>query len=107
MDKSLWCNILEVARTIPHELACLEIGIEPIRFIIMIRRLIYLKYILNKEETSLVKKFLNTQMENPKKKDWIKTVKCDLESLGIKLSMKEIENMPKATYKKLIKKNMK
>ena len=50
VDKSLWCNILEVARTIPYELACLEIGIEPIRFIIMRRSLIYLKYILNKKK---------------------------------------------------------
>ena len=73
----------------------------------MRRRLIYLKYILNRNETSLFKNFLYTQMENPRKKDWITKVKQDLENLDIRLTMKEIEEMPKETYKKIIKKSIK
>ena len=33
VDKSLWCNLLEVARTVPYDLVCLELGVEPLRFI--------------------------------------------------------------------------
>ena len=39
VDKALWCNLLEVARTVPYNLICLELGIEPLRYIIMRRRL--------------------------------------------------------------------
>ena len=75
VDKSLWCNLLEVARTIPYDLLCLELGVEPLRFIIMRKRLIYLQHILKQKESSLVRQFLLTQSINPKKKDWVTTIK--------------------------------
>ena len=58
VNKSLWCNLLEVARTIPYDLICLDMGLEPLRYVIMKRRLIYLQFILKQKETSLVKNFL-------------------------------------------------
>jgi hypothetical protein len=72
----------------------------------MRRRLVYLQHILKQNESSLVKQFLKTQSINTKKKDWVSTVKKDLEYLELKLSFSEIEVMGKATYKKLIKKKI-
>ena len=57
IDKALWSNILEVARTIPYDLLCLELGIEPLRYVIMRRRLLYLQHILKQKDTSLIKQF--------------------------------------------------
>ena len=79
VDKSLWCNLLEVARTVPYDLLCLELGVEPLRFIIMRRRLVYLQHVLKQNESSLVKQFLKTQSINPKKKDWQSTENKGLE----------------------------
>ena len=107
VDKSLWCNLLEVAKTVPYDLICLDMGLEPLRYVIMKRRLIYLQFILKQKETSMVKKFLKTQIICPKKKDWIQTVKSNLEHLKINLTLDNIEEMPKETYKKLIKKRIK
>ena len=107
VDKALWCSQLEVSSTVPYDLVCLELGLEPLRYIIMKRRLIYLQHILKQKETSLIKKFLKTQAIDPKKKDWVKTVKDNLKELDIKLTIEEIEDMPKQTYKKLIKKSIK
>ena len=106
VDKSLWTRILEVARTVLYDLVCLELGIEPLRYIIMSRRLIYLQLILKQKETSLIKKFLNTQLSTLKKKDWAYTVKEDLKHLDIQLTINEIEFMPKETYRNLIKKKI-
>ena len=106
VDKSLWCNLLEVAKTVPYDLICLDLGLEPLRYVIIKRRLFYLQHILKQKETSLVKKFLKTQILCPKKKDWIKTVLSNLEHLGIDLSIADIEEMPRQTYKKLIKKRI-
>ena len=103
VDKSLWCKLLEVARTVPYDLICLEVGLEPIRYIIMRRRLMYLQHIMKQEETSLVKNFFLTQIKSLKKKDWGRKVFEDLQHLEINITFKEIEDMPIATYRNLIK----
>ena len=107
VDKGLWCQLLEVARTVPYDLLCMELGIEPLRYIIMRRRLIYLQHVLKQKETSLVKQVLKTQMINPKKKDWIYTVKENMKHLDIKLTFENIQLMSKESYKKLIKNKIK
>ena len=58
VDKALWCSLLEVSSTVPYDLVCLELGLEPFRYIIMKRRLIYLQHILKQKEYSLLKNFL-------------------------------------------------
>ena len=63
----------------------------------------YLQHVLKQKETSLVKQVLTTQMLNPKKKDWIYTVKENMKHLNIKHIFENIQAMPKETYKKLIK----
>ena len=103
VDKSLLCNLLEFARTVPYDLLCLELGVEPLKFIIISRRLVYLQHILKQKESFLVRQFLITQAINPKKKDWITTIKKDLEQLEINLSLLEIEEIGKSTYKRMIK----
>ena len=107
VDKSLWCNLLEIAKTVPYDLVCLELGLEPIRYIIMKRRLIYLHHILKQKESSLVKKFLKTQLIDLKKKDWGNTIKEDLKHLDIRMTFDEIEEMSKNKYKATIKKKIK
>ena len=107
VDKALWCNLLEIARTVPYDLVCLKFGLEPLRYIIMKRRLIYLQHILKQKESSLIRKFLKTQMINLKKKDWGKTIEEDLLHLDIQMTFKDIEQMSKNKYKELIKKKIK
>ena len=66
----------------------------------MKRRLLYLQYILKQKETSLIKKFLKSQVICPKKKDWVLTVKINLEHLKIDRRLQDKEEMPKQSYKK-------
>ena len=67
----------------------------------------YLQHILKQKETSLVKQFLKTQMKNLKIKDLGKTILENLEHLKMELSIKENEEMPKATNRKMLKKRIK
>ena len=99
--------MLEVARTIPYDLICLEVGLEPIRYIIMRRRLMYLQHIMKQNETSLIKHFFLTQTKSLKKKDWGNRVLEDLKHLEINITFKDIEDMPTAKYKNMIKKQIK
>ena len=89
------------------DLLCLDLGVEPLRFIVIRKRLIYLQHILKQNKSSLVRQFLMTHSINPRKKDWVTTVKEDLKQLEIDLTFVQIEEMGKFTYKRLIKKKTK
>ena len=66
-------------------------------------RILYLKYILDQEDDSILKKFLNLQFEKPVRRDWASTVVCDLKELEINLSLEEIKNMTKTKFFRILK----
>ena len=49
----------------------------PVRFVVKIRRLMFLHYLLNESESSLLNQALLHQMKNPSKNYWINQVKND------------------------------
>ena len=82
----------------------LELGLMPIRFIIMLRRIIYLQHILKqKQEKTLLYRFFKAQIENPNKSDWVSGVVQDLCSAKIDLELMEIEDMTEERYKIMCK----
>ena len=81
----------------------LETGVEPIH--ILIKKLLILKYILDQEDASLIKRIYNEQKALPMKGDWVKNVKSDLSELKIYRLEEEIVSMTKKASKNLIKNN--
>ena len=81
----------------------LELGQYPARFEIQKRRLLYLKYILDQPEESLLKKLYNLQKSYPSRGDWASTCQDDLRKLEITLEQKEIQEMTKNEFKNFIK----
>ena len=59
----------------------------------------FLHYILNQNEESLLKKFFNAQIENSTKTDWTSQIKKDLTELGINLEIEDIKLMSKNGFK--------
>ena len=49
-DKGFWCSLVEIARTVSYEL-----GVAPLRFIIMRRSLVYLQHVLKEKENYLIR----------------------------------------------------
>ena len=82
------------------ELLYLEFGLVPIRFLLMARRIMFLNYILNQEEETLVRDVYDAQIKKPVKGDWTITVKKDMEMLEIK---EDIENISAERLKKVLK----
>ena len=80
----------------------LELGVIPIRHIIRGRRLNFLKYILQQDQTSLIYRFFQVQRDTANKYDWISTVIKDIEELDLKLTIDDIQIMPKSTFKRLV-----
>ena len=89
VDEQFLRIFLEVGKGCPREMLYLEKGAIPLRFTIHKRRLMFLHYLLNEDEKSLINRFLKIQMENPSKQDWIHSVEKDLEFLDIFLSYEQ------------------
>ena len=66
-------------------------------------RLLYLKYILEQPEDSLLKKFFEIQLSNPTRGDWASTCQEDMKSLNFFLSHQEIKEMTKQKFTNLLK----
>ena len=97
-------SILECPLSTPKEMLYLELGVVPIRFIIKMRRLNFLQYILQEDANSLIHSFLKAQLENPTKGDWGQSCNETLETLEISLEMRDIEIMKKSSFRSLAKK---
>ena len=91
----------------PKVMLYLECGLLPIRFIIQSRRLNFLQYILKEEKSSLINQFLQAQLMSPTNGDWGSLVKKDISDLEMNITLKEIEDMSKGAFKKLVKDKVK
>ena len=101
-DEQLIRTILECPCTTPREMLYLELGVTPIRFIVMTRRLMFYHYILNQEKDSLMYKFFQVQSQKPVKGDWSLTVQDDLKTLDINLTEEALGNLSEYSFKQLV-----
>jgi ferredoxin-thioredoxin reductase catalytic subunit len=105
-DEKLTRMVFETPCTTPKCMLYLESGVRPIRFYIMARRLMFLWYILNEDESSLMVRFFIAQEKNPCKGDWILTVKEDLEKLEIFLTLEQIKHSTREQFRSLVEKSI-
>ena len=106
-DEQLLRKIFSAPKSTPKELLYLESGSLPIRFILISRRLNFLWYMLNQKDDTMLIEFLRAQCEYPVKGDWILTVLDDLKKLDIKDTLDDIREIPKDTFKKIVKAKVK
>ena len=103
LDESLLRAILECPFSTPKEILYLELGVTPIRHIVMSRRLSFYHDILKQSSDSLLLKFYKTQYSKPIKNDWCLSVQSNLKTLKINKSESELKLMSKYSFKKLVK----
>ena len=96
-------RILELPTSTPSAFLHLELGTTPIRFVLMVRRLNFLQYILKEDGNSLIHSFLVAQMENTMRGDWWEIVQKDMAELRLDLSLSEIKMMSQQSFKNKVK----
>ena len=94
----------ELHSKIPKEMIFLELGIVPVNFLLMKKRLEYLQYILQQPEESLIHQVLMAMIKNPQKNDWIESIRKDMKDLNIQLTFKNIKDTTKEKFKAFLKK---
>ena len=85
----------------------LGLGILPIHFEIMRRKLAFLQYILKQEKDAMIFQVLKATRENSVKNDFVQTCKKYLKTLDINLSFEEIASLSNFRFKKLLKEKSK
>ena len=106
-DEILLSRILDCDANTSNVLKYLELGVYPIKFEIMKRKISFLQYILKQEENSMMYKVFTATCEHPIKNDFVLTCQKYLECLNIKLTFKEIKEMSEYSFKKFVKEQTK
>ena len=99
VDRMFFRKLFQVPNGTAIEAFYLETSSIPIRYILIGRRLLYLWYILSKDENEL----FDSQKTSSVKNNWAIQIKQDLMDCEINLSELEISKMKRPVYKKLIK----
>ena len=102
-DEILLSKILDSEANSSNTFKYLELGIAPLRFEIMKRKILFLQYILKQDKSSMVYQVFQSTCENPVKNDFVRNCEKYLNSLDLKLSFKEISEMSKFRFTKLVK----
>ena len=92
-DEILLSKVLGSDSNTSNTFKYLELGIYPLRFEIIKRKMVFLQYILKQEKESMLYKVFKASSENRSKNDFVKTcLKC-LEVLNIEMTFEEISKM--------------
>ena len=102
-DEILLSKILGCEANTSNVFKYLELGIYPIRFEIMKRKIIFLQYILQQEKTSMMYRVFEVTCENPIKNDFVEMCKKYLGVLDINITFDQISTMSTWSFKKLVK----
>ena len=106
-DEILLGKILDCEANTSNALKYLELGIVPIRFEIMKRKLAFLQYILKQDKKSMMFQVLKATQENPTKNDFVMTCNKYLKTLEISVSFDEISKLSDSAFKRLLKEKIK
>ena len=96
-------NLLGAPKSVPKEILFLELGVLPLREIIMQRRLNFLHYILTQDTNSIIFQVFKTQNKYRSKSDWVTTVEENLKYLGLDVTFESISKLSKTKWKNIVR----
>ena len=102
-DEMLLNRILDCDSKSSNAMKYLDLGVVPIRFEIMKRKLGFLQYILQQNKESMIYNILKETIESSVKNDFVYTCKKYLKILDLDISFEEIAKMSKFSFMKIVK----
>ena len=108
LDKLLLKRILQTSSSTPNCAVFLELGVEPVRFLIQGKILLFLHHILTRKENELIFQVYKAQKSQPIENDFSEIVRKDMADLDINsYTDKDIASMSKFKWKKIVKSSIK
>ena len=106
IDEYLLRSILGLPSKTAKEALFLETGCLPIKYLLKMRRIMYLHHILKRPKIELIRKFYEAQKCKTSKGDWVKIVKEDMNEINLEMNDLQISQMSKQKFKKKLKKKI-
>ena len=104
IDRMFIRRIFQVPNSVPNSFLYLETGCTPLRYVIKMKRIMFLHYIITRKEDALITRAFWAQVGQPVKGDWCLVVREDLKAIGLgHLSFEDIMKMKKKALFLLIK----
>ena len=103
IDKYLLRGLLGAHEKVPLEHSYLEVAALPLSYVISLRRMLYMKTILNRRDKEMVKQAYKCQKENSVPGDWCILINEDFNKIYLHMTDNQIEMISEPDYKKLIK----
>ena len=103
IEETFMRKLFKTSKGCPITQLYLSLGQTPARFEIMKMRLMFLKYILNEDEESMIHTFLMLQIRLPTRGDWASTCQDDLKQLEIIETFEDIKFMKINKFRQIVK----
>ena len=104
VDRTFLRRVFRVPNSTPIPFLYLETGCIPIKFLIKMRRIMFLHHILTRDTDALISQVLWAQVDQPVKGDWYIVVKEDLQDIGLShLSFENIKSMTEEQLRTMLK----
>ena len=103
-DTMLQRSLLSTSGNPSKVFMCLELGIIPVKFVLMKKRMTFLNYILNESITSTIRQVYEELKNDSRKGDFSQLVHKDLKYCNVKMTEEEIRNHSKKRWKGLVSK---
>jgi hypothetical protein len=102
-DEILLAKILDSEANTSNVFKYLELGVYPVRYEIMKRKILFLHYLLQQDKHSMIYKVLESTRQNPLNNDFVKTCNKYLQQLDIHLTFEQLGCLSAWNVKKLVK----
>lgn len=99
-------RLFKTSRGCPITQLYFSVGIIPARFEIMKMRIMFLKDILDEDEGSMIRKFLELQFTKPTKGDWASTCMENLKHLEILDSLDNLKKLKRNQFRNILDKKI-
>ena len=107
IEESFMRQVLKTKRGCPIKQMYLELGQAPARFDIFKLRFFFLKYILDQDEHSSIRRVFELQLKYPTKNDWASDCLNNLKQMDINMTLEEIRLMTEQKFKNIVRQKSK
>ena len=107
IDELFFRRIFNVPISTPKESFYIEAGCLPLKYVIKIRRMMYLWHILHIKKEELLYKFYSAQNLATSKGDWVEQIKKEKAEMNLQLSDNKIRDISKEKFRELVKMKVK
>ena len=102
IDELFWRKCFSVCRSVPKESLYISSGKLPLKYMIMKKRLMYWFHLCHRPDEELIVRVYRAQTLSVHKTDWFSQLSSDLKELSIDLSDKDVKEMTKYNFKRII-----